>query len=158
MSRNWYKKTEAYLYRYKEWRGRLEVLRGEVALAVASLYPSGTASYREAIDRVSRLTSTDSTTERYGIARAMGDISMLPNGKAMMDELFELERKVLKIEAAIKALTPRELELVKLRYFEGLDNIGVCDRLNLSRSPYYDLRTEIIQKLARCMGFQDVAS
>lgn len=158
MSPNWYKKTEAYLYRYKEWRGRLEVLRGEVALAVAALYPSGTVSYREAIDRVSKLSSTDSTTERYGIARAMGDISMIPNGKAMMNELFDLEKKVLKVEAAIKALTPREFELVTLRYFEGLDNIEVCDRLNLSRSPYYDLRTEIIQKLARCMGFMDAAS
>lgn len=155
VSQNWYKKTEAYLYNYKEWRGRLEVLRAEIEFAVAGLYPAGIASYQEAINR---LASSSSTTERYAIARVLEDISMVPNGKEMMEELVDLQRRVVRVEAAIKALTPRELELVEMRYFDGLDNLEVCNRLGLSRSPYYDMRAEVVAKLARCMGFLDSES
>src|SRR5690554_6939432 len=101
VSQNWYKKTEAYLYNYKVWRGRLEVLQAEVALAIASMYPTGVASYREALDKLSR---AGSPTEAAAIARLLGDISRVPNGKVMMDELLDLEQKTRTVEGALKAL------------------------------------------------------
>ena len=155
VSQNWYKKTEAYLYNYKVWRGRLEVLQAEVALAIASMYPTGVASYREALDKLSR---AGSPTEAAAIARLLGDISRVPNGKVMMDELLDLEQKTRTVEGALKALTAREFELVECHYFEGLRHNETADRLGMSRSAYFELRQEVVTKLARCMGFLTVAS
>lgn len=136
----------------------MAVLRAEIEFALAGLYPSGTANYDETTALGQSPHSDNRPTEQFAIARSLGDIGLIPNGKEMMVELMTLERKVRKVEAAIKSLTPRELELVQLRYFKEMDNLEVCEHLGITRSPYYDMRSQVVAKLARCMGFLDVAS
>lgn len=155
MSQNWYKRTEAYLYNYKEWRGRLKVLHVEFAVAMATLYPSGVANYSETLDKLTRL---GSSTEAAAIARVMGDIRKVPGGKAMMDELLDLQLKVTTVESGLASLTSRERELVELHYLEGFRHNETADRLGMARTTYHEFKQEVVAKLARCMGFLDTAA
>ena len=91
VSQNWYKKTEAYLYNYKEfWRGQLEVLQAEVAPGHCQYVSNGCGKLPGSLGQALR---AGSPTEAAAIARLLGDISRVPNGKVMMDELLDLERK-----------------------------------------------------------------
>lgn len=56
-----------------------------------------------------------------------------------------------KIEFALKQLTPRQLELIKLRFYEGLSYEEIADKFNHSVKTSYNIIYEAIKTLKKTL-------
>lgn len=70
------------------------------------------------------------------------------------NKLEEKLRRIRKIEAGLKLLSPEEREIVETKYFSNLEltNEEVIIQLRLNRNRFYKLRYEIVRKFAMVFG------
>ena|GEM_PF-1857506 len=126
---NEFKKIEKHLKQYPKYKLGIENLRKQLDY----LYPKTTANYDLSKEGSTGTFLFNSTTENYGIKRA--ELS-----DALQAEIRSYEIIIDSIDRTLEVLKKREREYVKYRYFEGLENIDVADRMKCSLKMMYNVR------------------
>lgn len=132
---NEFKLIEKHLKKYMNYKLGIENLRKQLD----HLYPKTTASYDLTKEGSSGTFLFNSNTENYGIKRA-------ELGNALQKEIESYEVIIHSIDRTLDVLDEKEKMYVKLRYFEGLDNRTVAERMKFSLKMMYKVRDGFKEK------------
>lgn len=128
-----FKLIEAELRSFKDSKAELEALRRDII--------EGTQLQGE---RVQSSTISDTTSQK-----AMRLITS--------PEILEISKRINAIEDGLMIIAKDELKLnlLKMKYFEHkYTDIGIMDELNISKSCFYNWRTDIIRIIANKLGWK----
>jgi len=133
---NLYKKTEYFLYNYKTMKAEIK----NIDLEIEQMEYLGCAgiSYEE---KSATSNSFSSSVENEVIIREKR-IESLQQSKR--DKLMVLN----KIDNALETLDPRDLEIIKLRYFNNINNRNISIKLDLTEEWICTLKAIVINKLS----------
>lgn len=131
-----YKKTEYYLYNYKTMKAEIK----NIDLEIQQMEYVGCAaiSYEE---KAAPTNQFSSSVENEVISRQKR-IAFLEHSKR--DTLMKLN----KIDNALETLNSRDLEIIKLRYFNNINNRSISIKLDLTEEWICTLKTTAINKLS----------
>ena len=132
---NEFKKIENHLDKYMNYKLGIENLRKQLD----HLYPNTTANYDLTKEGSTGTFLFNSNTENYGIKRA--ELS-----KAIEDEIMSYQIIIDSIDRTLELLEDKEKEYVQLRYFEGLKNHIVAERMKCSLKMMYNYRDGFKEK------------
>jgi len=132
---NEFKMIEKHLKKYMNYKLGIENLRKQLD----NLYPKTTASYDLTKEGSTGTFLFNSTTENYGIKRA-------ELGRALQEEIDYYEVIINSIDRILDLLEEKEKQYVKYRYFEGLDNKTVAERMKCSLKMMYKVRDGFKEK------------
>ena len=133
---NLYKKTEYFLYNYKMMKAEIK----NIDLEIEQMEYLGCAgiSYEE---KSAPTNTFNSSVENEVIIREKR-IAILNQSKR------ETMMKINKIDNALETLEPRDLDIIKLRYFNNLNNRIIAVRLDLTEEWICTLKASVINKLS----------
>lgn len=131
-----YKATEYYLYNYKTMKAEIK----NIDLEIEQMEYVGCAgiSYEE---KSAPTNSFNSSVENEIINRERR-IAILNQSRR------EILIKINKIDNALETLEPRDLDIIKLRYFDKLNNRIIAIRLELTEEWICTLKAIVINKLS----------
>ena len=72
-------------------------------------------------------------------------------------ELNTLQIAVRGIQLALEALTEREREIIRLKYFEKMFDVDIYTELGISNKTYYYYKDMAVEKIAECLGIKKMA-
>ncbi|MET3689876.1 DNA-directed RNA polymerase specialized sigma subunit [Priestia megaterium] len=127
-----FKVIEGHLDKYMSYKIGVENLRQQLE----HMFPKVTANYDLSKEGSTGTFMFNSNTENYGIERA-------EIGKAIEAEIERYELVISSIDRAMQHLEEKEQEYVQLRYFEGLKNRQVAQRMNFSLKMIYNTRDKV---------------
>lgn len=127
-----FKVIEGHLDKYMSYKIGVENLRQQLE----HMFPQVTANYDLSKEGSTGTFMFNSNTENYGIERA-------EIGKAIEAEIERYELVISSIDRAMQHLEEKEQEYVQLRYFEGLKNRQVAQRMNFSLKMIYNTRDKV---------------
>jgi len=157
--RRWFKKTERLLYDYKTYDSAIRVLEAERQAIAGSLdediMPQMTANVSVGAKRNAKALFGTSQTERWGIKRA--EISRRRVEQIDKSLIIRKSRRDA-IKEARRNLTEEEDMFVFLRYDSEKSHDEAMQLLAKrgypsSRRNYFYMRKEVIEKVARYLGF-----
>ncbi|MCB2308838.1 RNA polymerase subunit sigma [Clostridium estertheticum] len=137
-----YKATEYYLYNYKTMKAEVK----NIDLEIDQMEYMGCAgvSYEE---KSAPTNQFNSSVENEVIIREKR-IASLEQSKR--DTLI----KINKIDNALETLEPRDLDIIKLRYFDKLNNRIIAIRLELSEEWICTLKALAVNKLSTLINIK----
>ncbi|WP_084647469.1 sigma factor-like helix-turn-helix DNA-binding protein [Clostridium estertheticum] len=131
-----YKATEYYLYNYKTMKA--EVKNIDLEIDQMEYVGCSGISYEE---KSAPTNSFNSSVENEVVSREKR-IATLKDSKR------ETLIKINKIDNALETLEPRDLDIIKLRYFDKLNNRLIGIRLELTEEWICTLKAIVINKLS----------
>lgn len=131
-----YKATEYYLYNYKTMKAEIK----NIDLEIEQMEYVGCAgiSYEEK----SAPTNTFNSSVENEVVNREKRIAILNQSRR------ETLMKINKIDNALETLEPRDLDIIKLRYFNNLNNRIIAVRLDLTEEWICTLKAAVINKLS----------
>ena len=146
LSKSGFQFTEYLLYTAKTHESAIRELEIELEKAIASMddiYPIKASC----IDGMPHGTGTSSPTENHAIRRA-DNIQV----KCLKTRIEELERHKQAIDDAKLYLSDTEKLFIKLKYDREKSSSACWREMHIEKSRWYEMRQEIIQKVARYIG------
>ena len=131
-----YKATEYYLYNYKTMKA--EVKNIDLEIEQMEYVGCSGISYEE---KSAPTNSFTSSVENEVISREKRIVSL---NHSKRDTVM----KINKIDNALETLVPRNLEIIKLRYFDNLNNRAIGIKLELTEEWICTLKAIVINKLS----------
>jgi len=137
-----YKATEYYLYNYKTMKAEIK----NIDLEIEQMEYVGLSgiSYEE---KSAPTNSFSSSVENEVISREKR-IAILKDSKR------EISIKISKIDNALEVLDPRDLDIIKLRYFDNVNNRTISIRLSLTEEWICTLKAAVINKLSTLINIK----
>lgn len=132
-----YRKTEAVLYNYNKTRAQIKNIELEIESIKNEYEGVGAVSYEE---RIQSSNAFHSRVESEILDRE-NQISKLVRYKR------QKEIEVAKIDNAIEALTEREKDIVKMRYFEKYNNRMIAAKLDLTEEWIAKIKNAAINQI-----------
>ena len=131
-----YKATEYYLYNYKSMKAEIK----NIDLEIEQMEYVGCSgiSYEE---KSSPTNSFSSSVENEVVSREKRIVILNQSRR-------ETLMKINKIDNALETLEPRDLDIIKLRYFDNLNNRIIAIRLELTEEWICTLKAIVINKLS----------
>ncbi len=139
-----YRRVEALLYNYKTLADAIASLEAELD----ELMPSPGASIAVVGDWEGRTPHNTSPTERWALIRAEG-----PTAVRVAKLLERKKNDKARVERGLKALSPLERELVRLKYDQELSDHAVASTLGMPKANCWRLKRIIIAKIAIRLGW-----
>lgn len=146
LSKSGFQFTEYLLYTAKTHESAIRELEIELEKVIASMddtYPIGASS----IDGMPHGTGVSSPTENLAIKRA-DNIQV----KCLKTRIEEMQRHQNAINQAKQYLTDTEKLFIKLKYDREKSSQACWREMHIEKSRWYEMRQEIIQKVARYIG------
>lgn len=134
-TRDEFEVIEHHLKNYVDYKIGIENLKQQMD----HMFPQITASYDLAKEGSSGTFMFKSNTEDYAINRVEA-------AEHLEKEIEKYEVILRSVDRAVDDLDKREQKYVKLRYFEGLDNRSVCDKMQCSLKMMYKTRDSFKKK------------
>lgn len=133
---NLYKKTEELLYSYKTLVAEVKNL--DIEISELEYIGCSGISYEE---RTQSTNKFNSSVENETISR-VEEINRLKDMK------FKKENIVNKINNALESLDERSREIIKLKYFERVNNYKIAKKLDITEIWLCTLKNEAISKVS----------
>jgi RNA polymerase sigma factor (sigma-70 family) len=133
---NLYKKTEFLLYNYKTMKAEIKNI--DLEIEQMDYIGCSAISYEEKSAPTNKF---NSSVENEIVTREK---------KIKQLEYFKKDKMTLinKIDNALETLEPRDLEIIKLRYFNNINNRAISIKLDLTEEWICTLKTNAINKLS----------
>lgn len=135
MDKEYFRRVERWLYNIPRQSVRIQTLQLQ-------------------IEDLPKVTQQLQAVPSFGLGVSDSTGQAVERRMAAATELAQLQKNIRLWETIQGALSPEEIEFVKLKYFEKISNVGVSTMLNLSNAAFYRKRNEIVTSVYDLLGGQ----
>lgn len=133
---NCYKVVEAMLYTYKQAKSEIKNILIEIEEIENSYRGIGAINY----DDMPKAHNISSSVEK--------EVEEKEHRVEYLNQLIiKKETQIKKIDNALEGIEDRELEIIKLRYFDKATNVQIANKLNLTEQTVCNIKHKTINKL-----------